>query len=232
MSSPTLVVVRNEVDPAAEYHCDALAGHFPDAREIDYPAGERADLDRVDGVVLTGSTAGVYEVDDRPWIADQQRLVRELIDREIPTLGVCFGHQIANAALGGTVERVGATARPVAADLADDPLFDGVSSIVPAVHGDVVTEPGDELDVIASTDYYRTFGTRHREAPLWTVQFHPEFTVALRDRLEADFDWTDGENGFDATDATPVFENFAAIVAADEDGDEASLEVVDERERR
>ncbi|ELY54779.1 type 1 glutamine amidotransferase [Natronolimnohabitans innermongolicus] len=217
MRSPTIAVVRNEVDADREFHCDALEGVVSDAaaeiRTVDYPSGERLDLEAVDAVVLTGSTAGVYEVDERPWIADQQRLVRELIDREVPTLGVCFGHQLANAALGGTVERVGATCRPVAATLADDPLFEGVSSVVPVAHGDAVTELGDGMTLIASAAYYRAFATRHRVAPLWTVQFHPEFTAALRGRLEADFDWTDGEYGFTETNATRVVENFASIVA-------------------
>lgn len=213
MEPPTILVVRNEVDPDHEYHCDALAGRVPNGHEIDYPAGERPDLERADGVVLTGSTAGVYEADERPWIADQQRLVRELIEREIPTLGVCFGHQIANAALGGAVEHVGTTARPIDADLSEDPLFDDVSPVVPVAHGDVVTEPGDEMAVIASADYYHALATRHRRAPLWTVQFHPEFTAALRDRLEADFDWTDGDHGFGDVNATRVVENFASFVA-------------------
>jgi len=221
MESPTIVVVRNEVDPDREYHCDALerfvSNAAPATRAIDYPAGERPVLEAVDGVVLSGSTVGVYEVEKRPWIADQQRLVRELIDREIPTLGVCFGHQIANAALGGAVEHVGTTCRPVETDLTDDPLFDGVSSVVPVAHGDVVTEPGDGMDVIASADYYHAFATRHRNAPLWTVQFHPEFTAALRDRLEADFDWTDEAHGFEAINATRVVENFVSL-ASDSSG--------------
>ena len=217
MESPTITVVRNEVDPDCEYHCDALEEFVsdvsPDARPVDYPAGERPDLESTDGVVITGSTAGVYEVDDRPWIDDQKRLVRELVDREIPTLGVCFGHQITNAALGGTVEKAETTARPVDADLAGDPLFDGVSSIVPVTHGDVVTEPGDRMEVIGSADYYPAFATRHRTAPLWSVQFHPEYTAELRARLEADFGWSADRHGFDDVNATRVVENFVSIVA-------------------
>ncbi|ADB62489.1 glutamine amidotransferase class-I [Haloterrigena turkmenica DSM 5511] len=216
MASPTITVVRNEVESDFEYHCDALEGVVSDAaadtRAVDYPAGERPDLEETNGVVITGSTAGVYEVDARSWIADQKRLVRELVDREMPTLGVCFGHQIANAALGGTVEQADTTARPVDTDLADEPLFDGVASVVPVTHGDVVTEPGDEMDVIASADYYPAFATRHRTAPLWTVQFHPEFTAALRERLEADFGWAENEHGFADVNATRVVENFASIV--------------------
>lgn len=206
---PTLTVVHNEGDPDRTFHCEALASQFPAAREVDFPTGERPDLDDVDGVVLSGSTAGVYERDERPWIADQERLVRELVDREIPTLGVCFGHQIANAALGGTVETADETVRPVEADLDPDPLFEGVSPPVPVSHGDIVTEPGVDMDVIGSADYYRAFATRHRDAPLWTVQFHPEYTADLRERLVSAFDWT---GSFDDVDATRVCENFRRIV--------------------
>jgi GMP synthase (glutamine-hydrolysing) len=211
-SSPTLYVVRNEVDSDCEYHCDAVAARVPDAVEIDFVAGERPPLEDADGVVLTGSTAAVYEADRRPWIADQEALVRDLVDREIPTLGVCFGHQVANAALGGTVENVGTTATLVETDLADDPLLEGVDPVVPAVHGDAVTEPGEGMDVIAAADHAPVFGTRHRSAPLWTVQFHPEITAAVRDRLVADFDWEAGQFSFEDVSADRVFENFRALV--------------------
>ncbi|MDG5759636.1 type 1 glutamine amidotransferase [Natronococcus sp. A-GB1] len=211
-SSSTLYVVRSEVDPDCEYHCDALAAQFPDATEIDFVTGERPPLEDVDGVVLTGSTAAVYEADRRPWIADQEALVRELVDREIPTLGVCFGHQVANAALGGTVENVGATATLVETDLADDPLFEGVGPVVPAVHGDAVTEPGEGMEVIAAADHAPVFGTRHRSVPLWTVQFHPEITAAVRDRLVEDFDWESRPFSFDDVSADRVCENFLALV--------------------
>jgi GMP synthase (glutamine-hydrolysing) len=70
-----LALVRTGVDSDYAYHCDALAGHFEGAVEADYPAGEGPDLDRVDGVVLTGSTASVYEAERRPWIRDLEGLV-------------------------------------------------------------------------------------------------------------------------------------------------------------
>ena len=212
MTEPRLLVVRNEVDPDCEYHCDALASYFPGAEEVDYPSERTLSLSSVDGVVLTGSTAGVYERDDRPWIVDQEGLVRELIEREIPTLGVCFGHQVVNAALGGTVEHVGTTSGLVEADLDDDPIFEGVSPVVPLVHGDFVTETGEGMEVIASAEYYHALATRHREAPVWTVQFHPEFTADLRERIEADFGWSDNDHDYAKVSATRVFDNFRSIV--------------------
>lgn len=213
MAEPTLAVVRNEVDGDYEYHCDALASQFVDPVEIDYPAGDRLNPADVDGVVLSGSTAGVYEAGDRPWIHDQKRLARELVDNGVPTLGVCFGHQVANAALGGTVTAEELTARLVDVEFADDPLFAGVAPVVAATHGDVVTDPGEGMRVLVSTDYYRAFGTRHRAAPLWTVQFHPEFTPAHRDQLAGDFGWTETDLSFAEVNAPRIFENFRALVA-------------------
>lgn len=209
--SLNLYVVRNEVDPECEYHCDALAAQFPTATEIDFVAGERVPLDDADGVILTGSTAGVYESDSRPWIAEQEELVRELVAREIPTLGVCFGHQVVNTALGGRVEEVGTTAALVEATFADDPLFDGVDPVVVSLHGDAVTELGTDMEIIASTDHAHVFGTAHRTAPLWTVQFHPELTAAHRDTLVADFDWQTDPFSFEDVTAGQVFENFVGL---------------------
>ncbi|WP_123624450.1 type 1 glutamine amidotransferase [Halorubrum sp. CSM-61] len=211
---PALYVVRNEVDPDCEFHCDALAAGFPDAEAVDFVAGDRVPLDEADGVVLTGSTAAVYEADSRPWIAEQEAFVRELVDREVPTLGVCFGHQVVNSALGGTVEKVGTTAGLVEATLADDPLFDGVGPIVASLHGDAVTDPGAGMEVIASAPHARVFGTRHRSAPLWTFQFHPELDASHRDLLVEKYDWESGGHSFEDVTAGRVFENFRALVRA------------------
>lgn len=211
MDSLDLYVVRNEVDPECEYHCNALAAQFPTAEEIDFVGGERVPLDEVDGVVLTGSTAAVYESDSRSWITEQEGLVRELVDREIPTLGVCFGHQVVNSALGGTVEEVSTTATLVEATLADDPLFDGVDPVVVSLHSDVVTESGKDMEIIASADHARVFGTRHRIAPLWIVQFHPEITASHRDNLVADFRWQSEQFSFEDVTAGRVFENFVRL---------------------
>lgn len=233
MTEPRIVVLRNEVDAHHAYHCDALAASIPGALDLDYANGERfaherdgdpsteepegggvaPSLDHVDGVVLSGSTAGVYEAETYPWMTEQCALVEELVEREIPTLGVCFGHQLVNDALGGTVEASESIARLVEATFTADPLFEGVSPIVPAVHGDRVLEPGSDLSVIASTEYYDAFATRHDDAPVWTTQCHPEFTAAHRRRLAADYDFRTGVNDFADVNAGRVLTNFTELVA-------------------
>ncbi len=210
MADGSLFILANEVDDDANFHCEALADHFPSAERLDFPAGERFDPESADAVVLTGSTAGVYERDCRPWIDDEIALVRQLCEQGIPTLGVCFGHQLVNVAFGGTVTAGEMTAGLVEAELADHPLFAGVNSVVPALHGDRVTTAGDDLDRIASAPHAEIFGTTHPERPLWTVQFHPEFDASTAAALSA-FNWS--MNGYSWADVTAarVFRNFEQL---------------------
>jgi GMP synthase (glutamine-hydrolysing) len=84
---------------------------------------------------------------------------------------------------------------------------------VTAVHGDAVTDPGAGLEVVASAPHCEVFGTRHRSAPLWTVQFHPELGAAHRDRVAADFGWTETDHSFGEANATRVLANFRRLVA-------------------
>lgn len=211
-SSRTIFVVRNEVDASANFHCEALVSLLPDPIEIDLPTGERFDLGEADAVVLTGSTAGVYEADEHPWMYEEMELIRTLVDRRIPTLGVCFGHQLVNAALGGSVEQIGLTATLLEAELEDIALFDGVSPVLPTVHEDAVVTRGDEMDVIATAPHNPVFATRHQQAPLWTVQFHPEFDATHRDELIGSFGWESDTYSFSDVSSKVLFDNFLALV--------------------
>lgn len=56
-----------------------------------------------DAVVITGSPASVLDPDT--WIQDATTCVRRLHEQQVPTVGLCFGHQLIAQALGGKVER-------------------------------------------------------------------------------------------------------------------------------
>lgn len=99
---------------------------------------------------------------------------------ELPILGVCLGHQAVAVAFGGSVRRArrlrhGKTS-PVRHDGKE--LFAGVENPFPAVryHSLVAGEPLPEaLEVTARAgDDDEVMGLRHRELPVWGVQFHPE----------------------------------------------------------
>lgn len=211
-----LLVVECEVDPDCRYFVPEMGRYLPEHEVYDLVnEGTPPPLDEVDAVVLSGSTAGVYERDDHEWISSGADLVHGLVERELPTLGVCFGHQLVNEALGGRVEAREKTARLVDADLDDDPLFDGVSTTLPMVHGDHVVERGDGMRVIGSADYYPNLATRHRDVPLWTVQYHPEFTGDLLPEIDRDFGW-EGAEDFSAVSVERTFENFVRLAGVGE----------------
>ncbi len=70
---------------------DLTAGQFP------------IDLQTCDGYLITGSQFSAF--DDIPWIHQAKSLVNALYQARIPTIGICFGHQLIAEALGGKVER-------------------------------------------------------------------------------------------------------------------------------
>lgn len=207
-----ILVLENEVDLDYRYLVDEIVRYLPEHEVYDYAReGTPPDVDHedVDGVVVGGSTAGVYEKDEHGWIESEMEFVRGLVDAGVPTLGICFGHQIVNAALGGTVEHSGRRhAELVRADLDDDPLFEGVEDVVPVLHGDFVVETGEQMETIATADYYDRFATRHRTQPVWTVQYHPEFTPRVEDQGEG---WTRNHLSFEDSTATKTIENFAEL---------------------
>ena len=216
-----ILVLENEVDPDTRYFVPEISRHLEaagaDVEVYTYAdAGGRPDaLADAEGVVLSGSTAGVYETAAYPWMDELRSLVRELVAADVPTLGVCFGHQLVNDALGGRVEHRGLRKGIETVRFAEDPLFDSVGARVPMVHGDFVTELGDGMERIAAADYYENLGSRHRDAPVWTVQYHPEFTAALLPQIEADFGWpaNSSDRDFDGVSVERTLANFVGLSA-------------------
>jgi anthranilate synthase component 2 len=102
--------------------------------------------------------------------------------RSIPTLGVCLGHQAIGEAYGGRVIRAGRVMHGKRSEIVHDGtgLFAGLPSPLPVMryHSLIVersTLP-DELEVlaVATDDSSEIHAVRHREYPVWGVQFHPE----------------------------------------------------------
>ncbi|HKL30690.1 MAG TPA: gamma-glutamyl-gamma-aminobutyrate hydrolase family protein [Natrialbaceae archaeon] len=195
------------------YMADEIAKRLPESELFNYP-NEDGDpsLDGVDAIVIGGSEAGVYDEPDEPWITAEKEFVQEAIDREIPILGICFGHQLLHEMLGGTVVDSGVGRyHLVTASFDDDELLEGVDPVVPVLHSDLVTEPGEGLETIGRTDYNEYFASRHRDRPIWTVQYHPEFTTDIVDEYRDH--WEDNDLSFEDSTAPKTLENFSRIVS-------------------
>lgn len=205
-----ILVLDNEVRPEYRYLGPEIAHFTPDSayhvlvEEPDHPP-----LEEFEGVVLSGSTDSVYEEDHGEWFDAALEVVDRCLEDAIPLLGVCHGHQLINYALGGAVEEDRRRATFVEmTDYRDTGVLEGVNPVVPVLHSDLVTELGEGMASVARTDYDPNFCSIHREAPVWTVQFHPEFTERVADRGS---DWNPGAHDFAEVNATRVLKNFAAL---------------------
>ncbi|MES2305831.1 MAG: aminodeoxychorismate/anthranilate synthase component II [Gemmatimonadota bacterium] len=111
-------------------------------------------------------------------------LIREAGQRGIPLLGVCLGHQAIGEAFGGDVVRADRMMHGKTTDVAHngEGLFQGLPSpmTVMRYHSLVIAPESmpTELEVTAwSGDRpagAEIMALRHRELPIWGVQFHPE----------------------------------------------------------
>jgi GMP synthase (glutamine-hydrolysing) len=138
------------------------------------------DLQKRDGLLVLGGAMDSWDDAGTPWLPATRGLVRVAERDGVPTLGICLGHQVAAAALGGAVGRnpAGATLAvlPVTwcPSAADDPLFGGVASTV-AVHWnqDVVSDLPAGAEVLARSPDGAVQAARLGRS-VWGVQFHPE----------------------------------------------------------
>ncbi|NKB89354.1 MAG: amidotransferase [Acidobacteria bacterium] len=158
---------------------------FPDPAEID--------------VLLVGGTPdAAYEADQHPYLNAEIDFLREVVARQIPTLGICCGAQLLALVLGGEVEsasdrEIGSyDVQLTAAGRASD-ILRGMPSVLPVFHWHADTfsvPPGAELLITGSpcrNQMYQSgvnFGvqfhleTSAAEAQAWATAYEEELTAA------------------------------------------------------
>ncbi|MDI4637477.1 MULTISPECIES: glutamine amidotransferase [Halomonadaceae] len=138
----------------------------------------------VDAVLITGSHAMVSDAE--PWSEALKPWLREAVVRDLPTLGVCYGHQLLAEALGGKsgYHPQGREAGTFEVALTEagqaDDLFGTLPGRFPAhlTHAQSVLTPPASSVVLASNahDPYQALRLGPNQ---WSVQFHPEFTAPV-----------------------------------------------------
>ncbi|MFT4091735.1 MAG: homoserine O-succinyltransferase [Asticcacaulis sp.] len=141
------------------------------------PAG-----DALDGVVITGSPAGVYE--DAPWIKALIDWLKAL-DPSVPVAGICFGHQVMAQAWGGHVEKsdkgwgVGLHEYQVQ-DANTWRRLSGSDEALMRVavsHQDQVVQKPEAAEVLASCAFTPNAALNYTDRKAISFQCHPEFSA-------------------------------------------------------
>ncbi|WP_085367463.1 aminodeoxychorismate/anthranilate synthase component II [Leifsonia sp. NCR5] len=107
-------------------------------------------------------------------------IVKLALQTGMPLLGVCLGHQAIAEAFGGVVTNAEELMHGKTSEVNhdDSPFFDGVGQPFTATryHSLAVVDGTmpDDLIVTARTPGGVIMALRHREAPIYGVQFHPE----------------------------------------------------------
>jgi GMP synthase-like glutamine amidotransferase len=136
------------------------------------------------GVIATGGWMGVYEMDQPryTYLQSQSAYLVEVVEREIPLLGVCLGHQLLAHALGGEAIKaetpeLGWLSVTLTEEGLRDPLFEGFEQdpIFLQFHYDEVVKLPKGAVRLARSEITPNEAFRFGDRPAWGVQFHPEY---------------------------------------------------------
>lgn len=212
--SPRVLVVEHEDDAPV-----ALVGEWLVAAgcELDvwrpYAGDPLPSLTSYDALLVLGGAMGAEDDAKVAWLAPTKQLIREASASEMPTLGICLGHQLAASALGGEVTRnpqgrqFGLTEIGWLAAADDDALLSGLSEAAArGVHynDDIVVGLPAGATLLASAPGGEVQAVRHAPT-VWGVQWHPEVDRAVV------ADWVRGD---DSAELTPTVEGSLDDIAA------------------
>jgi para-aminobenzoate synthetase len=149
-----------------------VAGRLPHVVRNDDPRCAELDLRDYDAILVSPGPGRPERDADFGWSR------AALTQREVPVLGVCLGFQGLCHLFGGAVRHAPEPmhGRTSAIHHVGDDLFAGLPSPFEAVryHSLCVPDVPDALRLLAWTADGLPMAVRHRDRPLWGVQFHPE----------------------------------------------------------
>lgn len=138
------------------------------------------------GLVVLGGEMGANDDADHPWLTPTKALIASVVRANRCFLGICLGHQLAAAALGGEVirnphgESTGLTPVTLTDAGQGDPLLCSVANSARAVqwNHDIVSSLPEGATLLATSPDGTAQAVRYGDSA-WGVQFHPETSPAI-----------------------------------------------------
>jgi GMP synthase-like glutamine amidotransferase len=158
-------------------------GHSLDAWAIDSGSPPPRPVADYGAVIVLGGAMHPDQEAEHPWLRDEDELIRGLLARRTPLLGVCLGAQLVAKAADARVyeldePEIGWIDVELAGAAADDPVFAGLPQRFPAFqwHYYGFDVPAGARGLAWSSACPQAFRLGEKA---WAVQFHPEVTPAI-----------------------------------------------------
>ena len=122
------------------------------------------------GIIFSGGPASVYNTNaPKPDV--------KIFELQLPTLGICYGHQVIVDNFGGKVKRANKEYGHSVLTIDDtSDLLSGVGDSIRAwmSHGDEAEQIPNNFDIIGHTERSRAAAIANKQQAVYGIQFHPE----------------------------------------------------------
>jgi len=176
------IVHQRDAGPGVFAEAIAEAGATLDEWTLAERPQPPADPLAYDAVLVLGGAMNVDEGERHGWIAEEEALLRELLAREVPLLGLCLGGQLLAQATGAVPRRasrpeIGWHQVEVTAEGEDDPLLGPLAPGFEAFqwHSYEFPLPPGAVPLARSEVCLQAARLGGRA---WALQFHPEVSRA------------------------------------------------------
>lgn len=171
--------------------------------EIALPSAPLSSFENTKGIVLSGGPASVYD-------ANVPEFNKEILNLDVPVLGLCYGHQLMAQSYGGKVGKAEVGEFGHATLILNEaekssPLFKNISpeTQVWMSHQDEVLEAGNGFEIIGSTKDCKNAALQNLDKKRFSLQFHCEVK--------------------DTPEGNQIFKNFAEICKMEVNWDEDTV---------
>jgi len=152
-------------------------------------------IENFDALWVMGGPMDVWEEDIYPWLKEEKKFIQDaVVEKGIPYLGLCLGHQLLGEVLGGKVRKakvpeIGVCKVHLTEDGLSGVLFDGISETMNCLqwHGAEVTDIPHDVQILATSKECQIQAIKWGNKA-YSLQFHLEVeedTVSSWAKLDA-----------------------------------------------